>query len=59
MNAKSLSYHIGILSVSVAAMLLCATPPHSIAASVDSAPIKLAVFDFELEDFQRRSIDCG
>jgi len=33
-----------------ATLLISATTPHALAASVDAAPTRLAVFDFELED---------
>jgi hypothetical protein len=59
MTGKALSHHIGKLSVSVAAILLYATPPHSTAASADSAPTELAVFDFELEDFSAGASIAG
>jgi hypothetical protein len=59
-GSVTIAHRIGARSKSVAASLLCAALLAALPASAaTSAPVKLALFDFELEDFSAGASSAG
>jgi len=58
MNAGSL-LRVGASTFLFATLHICAATSHSLAAGADASPTRLAVFDFELEDFSAGASIAG